>query len=54
MKKLSFALVALILLACKEQMTVRQTSLVLHYDAPAEFFEEALPIGNGRLCRHIP
>ena len=49
MKKLSFALVALILLACKEQMTVRQTSLVLHYDAPAEFFEEALPIGNGRL-----
>lgn len=24
-------------------------SMVLHYDAPAEFFEEALPIGNGRL-----
>ena len=23
--------------------------LVLHYDKPAEFFEEALPIGNGRL-----
>ncbi|MBQ9184805.1 MAG: glycoside hydrolase family 95 protein [Bacteroidales bacterium] len=22
--------------------------LVLHYDAPAEYFEEALPIGNGR------
>jgi len=23
--------------------------LVLHYDRPAEFFEEALPIGNGRM-----
>lgn len=23
--------------------------LVLHYDRPAEFFEEALPLGNGRL-----
>ena len=27
----------------------RNSSLVLHYDAPAAFFEEALPIGNGRL-----
>lgn len=24
-------------------------SLILHYDRPAEFFEEALPIGNGRI-----
>ena len=26
-----------------------KTDLRLHYDKPAEFFEEALPIGNGRL-----
>lgn len=25
------------------------TSLKLHYDKPAEYFEEALPLGNGRL-----
>ena len=27
----------------------QKTSLQLHYDRPAEFFEEALPMGNGRL-----
>lgn len=32
----------------KEHQQLRQ-ELILHYDAPAEFFEEALPIGNGRL-----
>ena len=26
-----------------------ENSLVLHYDSPAEYFEEALPIGNGRI-----
>ena len=26
-----------------------QEPLVLRYDAPAEYFEEALPIGNGRI-----
>lgn len=26
-----------------------QGEMKLHYDQPAEFFEEALPIGNGRL-----
>ena len=26
-----------------------RTSLKLHYDKPAEYFEEALPLGNGRL-----
>ena len=23
--------------------------MVLHYDSPADFFEESLPIGNGKL-----
>ena len=26
-----------------------ERGLTLHYDRPAEFFEEALPLGNGRL-----
>ena len=33
------------LLSCNSE----DNSLKLHYDRPAEFFEEALPIGNGRL-----
>ncbi|MBQ1886466.1 MAG: glycoside hydrolase N-terminal domain-containing protein, partial [Bacteroidales bacterium] len=28
---------------------VHNSGLTLHYDRPAEFFEEALPIGNGRI-----
>lgn len=32
----------------KEKQDIQQ-DLILHYDAPAEYFEEALPIGNGRL-----
>ena len=28
---------------------IQQHELVLHYDRPASFFEEALPVGNGRL-----
>ena len=28
---------------------VPQRDLTLHYDRPATFFEEALPVGNGRL-----
>ncbi len=28
---------------------VHKSGLTLHYDRPAEFFEEALPIGNGRI-----
>ena len=29
--------------------TAPQRDLALHYDRPATFFEEALPVGNGRL-----
>ncbi|MBR5725069.1 MAG: glycoside hydrolase family 95 protein [Bacteroidales bacterium] len=36
---------AVLLYAC----TPRQADLTLHYDRPAEYFEEALPLGNGRL-----
>ncbi|MBP5334276.1 MAG: glycoside hydrolase N-terminal domain-containing protein, partial [Bacteroidales bacterium] len=45
MKKVLFA-VALVLSACTQ---VHRSGLTLHYDRPAEFFEEALPIGNGRI-----
>ena len=38
--------VMLLLLGCKRQCN---DSLMLKYDRPAEFFEEALPLGNGRL-----
>ena len=27
----------------------RNQDLILHYDRPADFFEEALPLGNGRM-----
>ena len=36
----------LLLTACTG---VQQRDLTLHYDRPATFFEEALPVGNGRL-----
>ena len=36
----------LLLVACT---TDPQRELTLHYDRPATFFEEALPVGNGRL-----
>jgi len=37
---------ALLLTACT---AAPQRSLTLHYDRPADYFEEALPLGNGRL-----
>ena len=37
---------ALLLAGCT---TGEPEKLLLHYDCPAEFFEEALPLGNGRL-----
>ena len=42
---------ALLLPACAPKAAEVETPrpLVLHYDRPAEFFEEALPIGNGRI-----
>lgn len=38
------AMISFIVCSC----TTPQT-LTLHYDTPAQYFEEALPIGNGRL-----
>ena len=45
------ALPALLPPACAPKAAEVETPrpLVLHYDRPAEFFEEALPIGNGRI-----
>lgn len=37
---------AILLCACADES---RTFLKLHYDKPAEYFEEALPLGNGRL-----
>ena len=49
MKKTLFILLfALLLWACQNASRPRQ-ELCLHYDSPATFFEEALPLGNGRL-----
>ena len=46
MKNTFLMLAALCLLAsCSE----KPRELILHYDKPAQFFEEALPLGNGRL-----
>ena len=36
----------LLITACT---AAHQQGLTLHYDRPASYFEEALPIGNGRL-----
>ena len=47
MKKiLVFLAAALLAAGCG---SVDESALVLRYDAPASFFEEALPLGNGRL-----
>ena len=47
MKHSSILIIAsLLLLGCETNHT---ENLTLHYNRPAEFFEEALPIGNGRL-----
>ena len=39
----------LALSACRPLPQVEQDPMVLKYDRPAAFFEEALPLGNGRL-----
>jgi len=46
--KLRFLPLLLIAASCSTQKDNGQ-DLRLHYDSPAEFFQEALPIGNGRL-----
>ena len=43
-----FPLIICTILLCSCAETA-ETSLKLHYDKPAEYFEEALPLGNGRL-----
>lgn len=54
MKTISYAYLAIITamaLSCKETNTtdVIDPALTLHYDKPAQAWEETLPIGNGRL-----
>lgn len=47
MKNIFYLIISAILLtSCAGES---RTSLKLHYDKPAEYFEEALPLGNGRL-----
>lgn len=44
------SLVGLTLVACQDDDTpFVEQPLLLHYDRPAQFFEESLPIGNGQL-----
>ena len=47
MKRILLPLVGLALLAACS--TAPEKKLTLHYDRPADFFEEALPLGNGHL-----
>ena len=46
-----FAVAMLLALGCRPSASVEEAPapLVLQYDHPAAFFEEALPIGNGRI-----
>lgn len=46
-----FAGLLLLALGCRHSAAVEDAPrpLVLHYDRPAAYFEEALPIGNGRI-----
>ena len=45
-KYLSFALT---LLAATSMTAQEQAPMVLQYNRPADYFEESLPIGNGKL-----
>ena len=52
MKKHFLLLISLIIVSCCQNVNKDagdKNPLTLHYDRPAAFFEEALPIGNGRL-----
>ncbi len=40
---------ALLLASCSGKDEARQGNMVLHYDSPATYFEQSLPLGNGRL-----
>ena len=48
MERVAFAATVLLAAACGRK-AADDSCLTLHYDAPAAFFEEALPLGNGRL-----
>ena len=41
--------VAFAFASCSEQNQQKEQAYVLHYDRPAAFFEESLPLGNGQL-----
>ncbi|MGN1238739.1 MAG: glycoside hydrolase N-terminal domain-containing protein, partial [Muribaculaceae bacterium] len=45
----SKSLITSILALAMNFAMAQASGLVLHYDCPAQFFEEALVIGNGRL-----
>ena len=49
MKRISLILAGALCLASCGIDGNESEKLTLHYDRPAEFFEEALPIGNGKL-----
>lgn len=45
----ALSIVALSFVGCSQQEMPKEQAYVLHYDRPAEFFEESLPLGNGQL-----
>ena len=49
MKTLKLLPLAFALLAASCSEDGRKDRLVMHYDHPADYFEESLPLGNGRL-----
>ena len=48
-KAVKLIALALLVVACQQTKPVQDGALTLHYDRPAAYFEEALPLGNGRL-----
>ena len=49
MKTLKLLPLAFALLAASCSEDGHKDRLVMHYDHPADYFEESLPLGNGRL-----
>lgn len=48
MKRFLFLVVAACTVCCQAPQ-LKQREMILHYNRPAQYFEEALPLGNGRL-----
>ena len=46
---IALTIVALTLAGCSQSEQTKEQAYLLHYDRPAEFFEESLPLGNGQL-----